>query len=52
MTLTLRPRGRGNWRKVVLVVDDTRHWPLPLEVHVGELLTIGSRVFRIVGVTG
>lgn len=47
MTLLCRPRGRGNWRVVRIAVDFV---PDPLFVRAGQLVTIGSRVLRIVSV--
>jgi len=47
MTLLLRPLGRGNWAVTTVSVEASRHAPLPLEVHAGQLLTIAGRVFRV-----
>ncbi|MGA0608850.1 hypothetical protein [Caldimonas sp. KR1-144] len=51
MTLTLRPRGRGNWQVVEISIAQSRHSPLPLEFHVGQLLDLGGRCFRVVRIT-
>lgn len=51
MTLTLRPPGRGNWTPVLLVVDEGRNCPLPLEFHVNQRVELGGHVFRIAKVT-
>jgi hypothetical protein len=47
VTLLLRPPGRGNWSPVVVALEGGKNAPLPLEVHVGQRLTIAGRVFRI-----
>lgn len=47
MTLVLRPPGRGAWTPVHLRIEQSKHAPLPLEVHVGQRWTIGGRVFRV-----
>jgi hypothetical protein len=47
VTLILRPPGRGNWHPVVLAVEQSKHAPLPLEVHVGLLVQFGGHVFRV-----
>lgn len=47
MILVLRPVGRGNWKPVVLAFTESKHSPLPLEVHVGLRLTLGIHVFRV-----
>lgn len=44
--LICRPPGRGNWATLVLTVEGRRA-PLPLEVHVGQLVTIAGKVFRV-----
>lgn len=44
MTLTLRPRGRGNWRVMTMHVDAERGG---LVILVGHLLTLGGIVWRI-----
>jgi hypothetical protein len=44
--LVCKPRGRGNWGTLVLAINGRRA-PLPLEVHVGQLLTIAGREYRI-----
>lgn len=46
MTLILRPLGRGNWHPVVMRLDGRRA-PLPLEVHVGMRVVLGSQVLRV-----
>lgn len=51
MTVILRPLGRGNWKPVVLVVDQSRNCPRPLEFHVEQRVELGGRVFRVVRVT-
>lgn len=45
--LLLRPPGRGNWTPIVLAITESKHSPLPLEVFVGQRLTIAGRVFRV-----
>jgi len=45
--LILRPPGRGNWTPLVLAIAESKHSPLPLEVFVGQTMTIAGRVFRI-----
>jgi hypothetical protein len=47
LTLTLRPPGRGAWTPVVLTLEQSKHAPLPLEVHVGQRWVLGGRVFRV-----
>lgn len=47
MTLILRPPGRGNWSPTILTIGSSLHAPLPLEVFVGQLWTLGDKVFRI-----
>ena len=46
--LTLKPKGRGNWRTSTLHIEGAHQ--LPLLVAVGQLITIGGVVFRICGV--
>lgn len=43
--LILKPKGRGNWKPLVLAIEGA-HLPL-LMVRVGEVLTLGGVVFRI-----
>jgi hypothetical protein len=50
VTLVLRPPGRGNWKPVVLRIDQSRNTPLPLEFHRGQRVELGGHVFRVVGV--
>jgi hypothetical protein len=45
--LILRPLGRGNWSPIVLAITESKHSPLPLEVHVGQQWTLAGRIFRI-----
>lgn len=48
MKLVLRPPGRGNWSALVLDISEPgKHGPLPIEVFVGQLLTIAGKVFRV-----
>jgi len=47
VTLVLRPPGRGNWTRVVIVIDQSRHSPLPLFFAKGERITLGGRVLRV-----
>ncbi|WP_422096879.1 hypothetical protein [Variovorax sp.] len=47
MTLLCCPRGRGNWR---IQAVDLPGWPDLLFLRARMLLTIGSRVLRIVEV--
>jgi hypothetical protein len=43
--LICKPRGRGNWKSIVVAIEGER--ASPLLVRVGELLTIAGVVFRI-----
>lgn len=45
--LVCRPPGRGNWTPVIVAIQESRHAPLPLEVHVGQRLTIAGRELRV-----
>ena len=45
MTITLKPRGRGNWKTVVLTVEGER--VLPMYFYVGDSITLGGIVYRI-----
>lgn len=47
MTLVLRPPGRGNWKPVVVTIDDSRHAPRPLEVVRGMRMVLAGQVFRV-----
>lgn len=47
MTLILRPPGRGNWAATTVMLQQSKHSPLPLEVFVGQLWTLGGKVFRV-----
>lgn len=47
MILTLRPPGKGNWKPVTLVIEHSKHAPLPLYVVRGQRLEIGGQVFRV-----
>jgi hypothetical protein len=47
LTLILRPLGRGNWAPMLLRIEQSKHAPLPLEVHVGQRLTVAGRTFRV-----
>ena len=47
MILILRPPGRGNWKAVVLAFEQSKHSPLPLEVHRGMRVQFGGHVFRV-----
>lgn len=48
MTLVLRPRGRGNWKTVLLQVKGWR--AESLLVRRGQTIELGGIVFRIVEV--
>ena len=43
--LTLKPKGRGNWRSVVMAVEGFR--VDPMLVRVGQTLTLAGIVWRI-----
>jgi hypothetical protein len=43
--LVLKPKGRGNWRTVVMSVEGDR--AQPLLVKVGDSVTLAGIVFRI-----
>ena len=43
--LILKPKGRGNWAPVTMVVDGDRATPLLIKV--GETVTLAGIVFRI-----
>jgi hypothetical protein len=45
--LILRPPGRGNWKPVVLAVTESKHSPLPLELHRGMPVVLGAQQFRV-----
>lgn len=45
MTLVLKPRGRGNWKTLVLRVEGDR--ASPLLIRRGQLLPLGGVTFRI-----
>lgn len=45
--LILRPPGRGNWKPVVLRVEQGRNSPLPLEFHRNQRVELGGHVFRV-----
>ncbi len=47
MTIILRPPGRGNWQTTVVTIEQSKHAPVPIEVYVGQVLTLGTRVFRV-----
>lgn len=47
MTLLLKPPGRGAWTPLLLRIEHSKHAPLPLEVHVGQRISIAGRVFRV-----
>jgi hypothetical protein len=47
MRLILRPPGRGNWKPVQIELRNSKHAPLPLEVHVGQRWVLGQHVFRV-----
>ena len=48
--LVLKPPGRGNWQKTYVTIDRSRHSPLPLEVHVGDVWVLAGRTFRVCAV--
>ena len=43
--MILKPSGRGNWAAVTMAIEG-RH-VTPLSVRVGQLVTLGSVVFRV-----
>lgn len=45
MTLIVKPKGRGNWKKLTVTIDGAR--ASPLLVRVGQLLPLGGVMFRI-----
>ena len=45
MTLVLKPRGRGNWKPVLMTLAGERAAPLLLRA--GMFLELGGIVFRI-----
>jgi hypothetical protein len=45
LTLTLKPRARGNWSPITLTVTGQR--ALPLLFQRGQTLTLGGLVWRI-----
>lgn len=47
--LVCKPKGRGNWRSIVVAIEGDR--AAPLLVKVGDTFTIGGVVFRICKVT-
>lgn len=47
MTLTLKPRGRGRWTPMVIVIEKERGGLL---VRVGQLLVLGGITWRICAV--
>lgn len=47
MTLTLKPRGRGNWRAMTMHLDGERGGLL---LRVGQLLVLGGITWRICAV--
>jgi hypothetical protein len=44
VTLTLVPKGRGNWRRMTMTVEDERGG---LVILAGQTLTLGGIVWRI-----
>lgn len=48
MTLVLKPAGSGNWRPIVVSVEDQR--ASPLLVKVGDPVTLGGIVFKVTAV--
>lgn len=47
MTLLCRPRGRGNWKVVEIIVS----WPADLFLlNKGALVTLGTTILRVVEV--
>lgn len=45
--LVLRPCGRGNWKPVLLRIEQGRNSPLPLEFHRNQRVELGGYVFRV-----
>lgn len=45
MTLILKPRGRGNWRSVLVTVTGAH--VLPMLVRAGQTFSLGGVTFRI-----
>lgn len=43
--LICKPRGRGNWKSIVVAVEGER--ASPLLVRAGQLFTLGGVIFRI-----
>jgi hypothetical protein len=43
--LILKPRGRGNWKPLVLAISGA-HLPI-MAVRLGEHITLGGIVFRV-----
>lgn len=48
MTLTIKPKGRGNWRAMTMRIEGDR--ASPLLVRAGQLLMLGGVIFRICAV--
>lgn len=44
--LIVKPKGRGNWRSVVIAIEQSKRVP-PLLIRAGQLLPLGGVVFRI-----
>ncbi len=45
MTLTLKPKGRGNWHTLLLAIDGSRAQALLFQV--GDLIPLAGVVYRI-----
>lgn len=43
--LICKPKGRGNWKSIVVSIEGSR--VSPLLIRVGEVLTLGGIAFRI-----
>jgi hypothetical protein len=48
--LTIQPTGRGNWRPVVITWPDNDQRTLPMHFAVGDVWTIGGRMWRLLRV--
>ena len=47
MTLVLRPPGRGNWAPVTIVIEQSKHAPMPLFFRIGQVLEIGGQLLVV-----
>lgn len=48
MTLILKPRGKGNWSPLIVVIEGQR--AAPILVRRGQLIPLGGVTYRIVEV--